>query len=257
MPRYSIFDPTGNITALVEGEVPVPDQPAAAALIMRRHPELEQVGFVRGAGLRMAGGEFCGNASMCAAALLFMRAGQDSGEVRLSVSGASEPVAVRLRREAPERFRAELRVPPALKITEAELAFEGLRGPLPLVRMEGITHLAVGPESPFFALLRDRARAERAIRSFCETLRADGLGLLFLEGQRMTPLVYVPGSGTTFWENSCASGSAALGMLSSAKSGAASELTLRQPGGVLRVRSVPSGDTWLCGEVRFLETYDL
>ena len=80
--RYCILDPTGNITALAESPVAHGDQPAAAEAIMRRHPEVEQVGFVRfgadAAGglageLRMAGGEFCGNASMSAAALFLMR----------------------------------------------------------------------------------------------------------------------------------------------------------------------------------------
>ena len=45
--QYSIFDPTGNITALVESPVPVERQPAVAAALMARHPEVEQVGFVR------------------------------------------------------------------------------------------------------------------------------------------------------------------------------------------------------------------
>ena len=32
--HYCLFDPTGNITALVESAVEVPDQPAVAAGIM-------------------------------------------------------------------------------------------------------------------------------------------------------------------------------------------------------------------------------
>ena len=44
--RYSIWDPTGNITALVESAVAVGEQPAAAAALMERHPTVEQVGFV-------------------------------------------------------------------------------------------------------------------------------------------------------------------------------------------------------------------
>ena len=45
--HYCLFDPTGNITALVESAVDVPDQPAVAAGIMCRHPEVEQVGSLR------------------------------------------------------------------------------------------------------------------------------------------------------------------------------------------------------------------
>ncbi len=101
--HYCLFDPTGNITALVESAVEVPDQPAVAAGIMCRHPEVEQVGFLSLPAfpalpvLRMAGGEFCGNASMCAAALAALRRGMKPGtgsSLLLRVSCALRPVAV-------------------------------------------------------------------------------------------------------------------------------------------------------------------
>lgn len=255
--RYSIFDPTGNITALVESEVPVPEQPAVASALMRLHPETEQVGFVRGDSLRMAGGEFCGNASMCAAALLLLKrgaAGAARTPVRLRVSGASRPVETVLRREDGESFAAEICMPPALEIGAREFSFGALHGSLPLVRLEGISHLLIREGSAFFALLCKRPDAEAAVRAFCEELGAEGLGLLFLEesaeARRMTPLVYIPGSGTVFWENSCASGSAALGMALAAEANAPVDLSLHEPGGVLRVRCDPRGDAWLCGRVR-------
>ncbi len=257
MLRYSIFDPTGNITALVESAVPDADRPAAAAKIMRLHPEVEQVGFVRGESLRMAGGEFCGNASMCAAALRVLNSGlacEGWTPLRLRVSGASEPVELRLRAEGGERFTAEIQMPPALEIGAREFVFEDLRAALPLVRLEGISHIVVREDAPFFALLHDRPRAERAVREFCGELGAEGLGLLFLEKSagdcRMTPLVYIPGSGTVFWENSCASGSAAVGMALAKEAGAPVALSLTEPGGVLTVRSDPRSGTVLCGTVR-------
>lgn len=262
--RCSIWDPTGNITALVESPVPVPEQPAVAAALMRRCPAVEQVGFVTlpetpggEPRLRMAGGEFCGNASMSAAALSLLRCGETAGEQRVSlrVSGVTEPVAVHLRREG-EGFRARVRMPAALAVGEQLFAFEGRRGMLPMVRMEGISHLLVEPGSVFFPLLRDPAAAGRAVRSFCDILGAEGLGLLFLETaggeSRLTPLVYIPGSGTEFWENSCASGSSAVGMLLAARRKAPVALTLTEPGGTLRVESEPGGETWLSGRTRLL-----
>ena len=78
--RYSIWDPSGNITALVESPIPIERQRTVASELMVRHPAVEQVGFVSlspendaDAALRMAGGEFCGNAGMSAAALLQSR----------------------------------------------------------------------------------------------------------------------------------------------------------------------------------------
>ena len=44
--KYYIFDPTGNITALVETAVDVAEQPAAASRIMELEPDVEQVGFI-------------------------------------------------------------------------------------------------------------------------------------------------------------------------------------------------------------------
>ena len=265
--RYSIFDPTGNITALVESVVPEKDQPSVAAAIMARHTAVEQVGFLRLPGgegetpaLRMAGGEFCGNASMSAAALWALRRGLDGGECSIRVSGAESSVSVRLRRETEDGFAAAVHMPPAGQITEKECVISGRRGGLSCVYMEGITHAVITPASPFFALKDAPAAAEEAVRELCGSLGAACLGLMFLEGEgalrRLTPLVYVPLSGTLFWENSCASGSAAVGMLLARQSGKAIDLTLEEPGGELRVESnTAKGETWLYGRTRLLGEY--
>ena len=271
--RYTILDPTGNITALVESPVPPLERPAAAAALMRRHPQVEQVGFVRfadaegegvDAALSMAGGEFCGNASLCAAALCLLRRGAAPGireRVRLRASGASWPVETELVCGQDGSFSAWVWMPPAIAPAEQSFVFEGLSGDLTLVRMEGISHLIVPEDSVFFALLSDRSAAERAVRQWCTELRTEGLGLMFLEkgeNLRLTPLVYVPGSGTVFWENSCASGSAAAGTALAARSGMPVDLRLTEPGGTLRIVSDPaSGETRLGGTVRLIGEYEI
>lgn len=267
--RYSIFDPTGNITALVESPVDESEQRAVAASIMARHAAVEQVGFVRlpdeksaPAALRMAGGEFCANASMSAASLWALRLGLCEGELSLAVSGAEDAVAVRLKQEDESCFSAAVRMPEAREITAIPFVFEGLSGTIPLVRMEGIDHAVLTPDCPFFAL-RDRpSAAEKAVRELCASLGAVCLGLMFLEGERaqrrLTPLVYVPGSRTLFWESSCASGSAAAGMLLARQSGERTELELIEPGGVLRVESDPrKGETRLFGRTRLRGEYSV
>jgi len=261
---YSIFDPTGNITALVESPVEPERRSAVAAALMRRHPEVEQVGFFRIAEgrpeLNMAGGEFCGNASMSAAALYLLQRGCGAGEdtaVSIAVSGASEPVRVTLWQTGEEAFSACVRMPRALSVREAAFSFGGAAGSLPLVQMEGISHLMIEPASPFFALRADHPAAESAVHSFCDALRADCLGLMFLDAAEssLTPLVYVPGSGTVFWENSCASGSAAVGMALAARAGCAVNLTLSEPGGELRVSCDAAGETLLYGCTRRIGEY--
>lgn len=268
--RYRILDPTGNITALVETPVEPERQPETAAALMRRHPRVEQVGFVRldrcddggpyRAQLRMAGGEFCGNAAMSAAALLLLNEGVSAAEpvaVFLQVSGAAQPVEVRLTREGEDCFRAGVHMPRARELTTCSLSWGGVSGEVPLVRMEGISHLIILPGSVFFPLREEPAAAEAAVQSWCEALGEDGLGLMFLEGEAprysLTPLVYVPGSGTVFWERSCASGSSAVGMYLAAQTGSAARLTLEEPGGCLRVESDENGETWLYGQTRLLQ----
>lgn len=264
--RYCVLDPTGNITALVETAVDVAQQPEVAASIMLRHPEVEQVGFVRFAleatsgvdvELRMAGGEFCGNASLCAAALYVLRVHGDSRCVRrvmLKVSGATNPVAVVLEPEGSGAFSARVAMPRELGVIEQTCRFEGTVGSVPLVLLEGISHMVIEPASAFFKLLDERDRAERAVRQWCTELDAECLGLMFLEQSEtqhhLTPLVYVSGGDTLFWENSCASGSSAVGMHLAEKAGERVDVTLCEPGGVLRVTSDPAThETWLFGHV--------
>ena len=259
---YSILNPTGNLTALVETPVEETRQPSLAAALMEHCPEVEQVGFLSPGTLRMAGGEFCGNASMSAAALFLLRGGRGEGRdperVHLRVSGAGDPVEVRLWRESSCSFRAGVRMPRPLDLTERAFSFGTAAGVLPFARMEGISHLLVESGSPFFGLLEDRAAAGQAVRQWCGELSAQGLGLMFLgEDGRLIPLVYGPGSGTLFWENSCASGTSVAGMLLAQRRGEPVSLVLTEPGGELRVESTPGGDTWLYGRVELVEQNSL
>ncbi|MBR0207427.1 MAG: hypothetical protein IJQ43_00855 [Oscillospiraceae bacterium] len=266
--RVSLFDPSGNVTALVDSPVAPEAQPGVAARIMARFPSVEQVGFVRlpteeGApvGLRMAGGEFCGNASMSAAALYRLRrGGVPFGEretVTLRVAGVSRAVEVGLERETEACFLASVRMPGVLSVTEQVFPFGERRDPISVVRMEGIAHAIVTPGSGFFSLRCNKAAAEEAAGRLCAALGAEALGLMFLEGEaprmRLTPLVYVHKSGTMIWERSCASGSAAVAAALSERSGAAAALILEEPGGVLKVESGgPRGETILSGRTRFM-----
>ena len=290
---YNIMDPAGNITALVESGITAEEQPSVAALIMQKYPHIEQVGFVRPPGLedpdvqtvlRMAGGEFCGNASMCAAALYLQNslssedtdpddADQDIvNTVSLQVSGAADPVEVRLVKTSPGTWSASVRMPEAHSVTQEEFVFAGYRGKLPVVRMEGITHIIIEEESPFTALLKNRSLAEKAAGEWCASMNARGLGLMFLsEGLlseengttaleepdlRLTPLVFVPGSDTLFWENSCASGSAAASIYLASVSGQPVRLLLEEPGGTHLAESDPTGrSTWISGKIRLVQHF--
>ena len=323
---YSILDPTGNITALVESRVDISRQPEIAAGIMARHPRVEQVGFVlyhedikesevSGSGeaseevaanrrdfvqaeLRMAGGEFCGNASMSTAALYLIRRTEAEAKsrhytddsvgnnkdlpvlVRLRVSGAKDIIEVNLQTVGQDNYYAEILMPPALSIEDKDFSYGCLKGQLPLVRMEGISHIIIETKSVFSGLLRDRNVAEAAVREWCSDLEADGLGIMFTDytGSKewmpgpgreavackagkneaetigLLPLVYIPAGDTVFWENSCASGSCALGMYLTKKRKSPIDIVLDEPGGCLHVKSdIQNGRIHLGGRVRLLE----
>ncbi len=316
---FSILDPTGNITALVESEVSIDRQPSVAAGIMDLYEDVEQVGFVGfsrndvhmgcdsntgmaynnchiDCQLRMAGGEFCGNAAMSAAVLYHIRNmsaedGRSSSNdqacrndqisnndqacrndqisskktdvpvsVVLRVSGSSVPIEVKLFRDSCIEYRTAIHMPPALSITEKIFVFKlqdgtSIGAPLPIVELEGISHIIVEDRSPLFFISERGDYAERAIRQWQAELGADGLGLMFLSslptGIGMKPLVYIPRGDTIFWERSCASGTCAVGIHRAWKEARSVELTLQEPGGSLSVKSDHlTGETWLMGRVR-------
>ncbi len=248
---YTVLDPTGNITILVTSPVPEAEQPAVAAALMEKERTAEQVGFISRAegfdlALRMAGGEFCGNASMCAAVLAAREKGISEGTLSLRVSGASGPVRVRVKRQEDMSWLGSVAMPRPLSVETRELP--GLKQ-RPVVFFEGIAHIII--EGRY-----DRAAAEALAPELAHFLQADAVGLMFLdpENETLAPLVYVPGAGTLCWENSCASGTTAVGACLAARSGGEILLALSQPGGVLQVSVREDGPPVLTGTVRVMKT---
>ena len=244
---YTLLNPTGNMTLLVETPVPEAAQPLTARRLMAVEPETEQVGFVRfdndGMALRMAGGEFCGNASMSAAVLYAEQKTLSRADVSVSVSGTREPVTVTVEKTG-NRWRGEVTMPRPVS-AEAERFPDGTEHPV--VRFPGIAHVILEKEM-------EQAEAERLAPVWCRFLKAEGLGIMFLDRKNgiLRPLVYVPEAGTMFWESSCASGTTAVGAWLAKESGRAVSLPLKQPGGTLKISAEPEGKLILSGTVEIL-----
>lgn len=252
---YTLCNPTGNITLLAESPVPAEKQPAVARMLMEREPETEQVGFVRLAAapdgcdvsLRMAGGEFCGNATLSAAMLFLEQKGLKEGCLTLRVSGADAPVPVTLKGTEDGFYRGTVTMPKPVSVGTERL----LPGrDFPVVRFPGIAHVVLDAGDADSVTPAD-AEAEALARSFCGILSADALGLMFwnAEDGALSPLVYVPAADTMFWESSCASGSAAVAVWLAEKTGGTVSLALRQPGGTLTVSAAPGGTCRMTGTV--------
>ena len=246
---YFLLDPTGNITILVTSPVPVEKQAFAAARLMAREQNAEQVGFLSNApscdiALRMAGGEFCGNAAMCSAVIAADRASLTEGKMRVRVSGAEEPVTAEVSLLKDGSWKGTVDMPRAVSCTDMALPEEGV---CPVVSFEGISHVIVTKEIP-------SQRAEYLARSWCGYLEADALGIMFLDlrTMRLKPLVCVPGAGTLCWENSCASGTAAVGVYLARENGGRARAVVRQPAGSLTIQAGEDGSLRLSGTVRIL-----
>lgn len=237
--RYLVADPTKNLTLVVLSPVPEELRAGCARRLMELEPSCEQAGFLTApppgcaAALCMAGGEFCGNAAMSAAAIYAQGIGirpRAEVAVQTAVSGAPEPVTAVVSRAGLRRFHASVSMPLPERLCRLPVTVGSRCFDAPAAVFPGITHILLPGDTP-------REDAERAIPAVCGFIGAPALGFMLLDEKnlRLQPLVCVPGSGTLFWEHSCASGTSAVGAMLAAAQGTPLSLTLREPGGKLRI----------------------
>ncbi len=247
--NYVVMDPSGNVTILVETAVPAADRPAIANALMARESAAEQVGFLSAASdadvaLDMAGGEFCGNATMSAAVWQTRQTDRSEGRLYVRASGAEAPVPVDLQRQEDGAYIASLAMPQPRSVQKEPLPGGG---EVPVVRFDGISHVILEQDL-------GKSAAEKLVKEWAAHWGEDALGLLMLDlkRSRMTPLVYVPAADTLCWEHACGSGTAAVGAWLARESGHPVALTLQQPGGLLTVAADPAGALQLSGSVKSL-----
>ena len=230
--EYHYIDPTGNITVLVETQVAQEYQPEVAAAIMQAERDCEQVGFLSNSDkcdikLRMAAGEFCGNATMSAAAFYCDRTGllvNGARTVSVESSGCDKPVMVDITRLTDygydHTYNGSVYMPHHKRIVEHTLYYGNVEFRFPVVSFDGIMHIIAYAEK----LGLSDAEAEDALKIWCRDLNAACLGLMLVSADMsrgrtddgmvplgLRPLVYVPALGTCVWEKSCASGTTAVG----------------------------------------------
>ncbi len=284
LPFYKLF-PGGNPTILVmDGALlsasvsPETRASIARALMAPENLGAEQVGFLDTAAtpprMEMMGGEFCVNATRCAAvvfALLGLLPGSPAEtaayEGTMATSGAAGPVRVRV---APARnhepsagttaFDAAVAVPlPRDFLRDSACIRECGPGEV-LVRLPGITHLLLDagrhplPDSPLEAAARKRA--ERGL----ETEEATGVVWYFPSPDApgttaIVPVVHVAATGSSVVETACGSGSLALALLRARTGGLGH--AIRQPSGdsitvAFEPADAPDGHplAWISGTVR-------
>lgn len=238
---FTKWSPSGNTTLLFPAESVTGAQQAATAsqALMPHLLGGEQAGFChpRERRLRMAGGEFCVNATRAFGALLALeeeRTARQAGtphheEVRelafeVQVSGWQGPVGVRVRGSLPEwQVAADLELPAC-----------PMQQPAPgvtLVRLPGIAHLLLDERHVF---PEDFLAASALLRREYELAALPASGVVWWRQVQhqleMFPVVHVRDAGTTCLENACGSGALALG-LRLCPAGARRVFTILQPGG--------------------------
>ncbi|MDO4815063.1 MAG: hypothetical protein Q4A83_00465 [Bacillota bacterium] len=242
---YYKINPTGNITLIVETPVPRESQAAVSTTLMELDEAAEQVGFIEKADssdaalrLQMMGGEFCGNATLSAAALAKMLElpGTEGDAVTLEISGAEKPLTVLVKQNGERDFCGTVSMPLPESCFTAQLRFEDFICDLPVVRFHGISHVIIDSESIRRYNFNVR-RAEAVIEDWCRQLGSDALGLMFWDKADglLNPYVYVSTTGTAVWESSCASGSTAVAIYLAVTAGQNKSVSLLQPGGRISV----------------------
>ncbi len=209
----------------------------------------EQVGYVEKptneageacARLHMMGGEFCGNAARALAAVMVQRGNakiRSEGRkhiVPLEVSGADELLYCEVIEADNGSYITTVKMPLHRARKDTVILYDGKEIPGTWVQFEGIMHLIVDSrqiesKTEFFHIVRDTLKE-------CEF---DAFGIMFYDEQNgfLEPLVYVRLTDSTVWERGCGSGTAAVGIYTAYKLNMGTDMDVKQPGGILRIRA--------------------
>ncbi len=242
------LNPAGNTTILVTTFVPLDKQKEVATILMSPLGiGAEQVGFLSStSSLRMMGNEFCGNATRCTAAYAAYTGVSTARALPVLCSGNSNPIHCTVKTTEKEHtFWVEASMPTPLSIIKENISLSIGEVDLITVTFEGITHYII----PTSASHTEKLYTE--VLTHIDTSASLAIGVLFYNEikKSLVPIVYVGATETTYWENSCASGTTAIGAWL-LKEGIAPEepLSIEQPGGTLTIR-FESADIFLSSDI--------
>lgn len=211
--KYTIYRPSGNDTALVERLILKPAlKKQINNAIMVQSPAVEQVGFIdkKKMQLEMAGGEFCGNATRCAA---YQFLNGRYGEILIKVSGVNRRLKAGIDRSG--NSWAQMPVySDSRKLTKNKDCW--------IVELEGITQVVCERKDKFTSKDKAKKKGLEILERLNLTESVPAAGVMFLtktNGQfSIEPIVWVRDIKTLFYETACASGTAAVGVVTALKS---------------------------------------
>lgn len=241
--------PCRNTTVFMEGDIPRSAYSGLGRLSMDAdYLAAEQAGFLvkpknssSVLRLEMAGGEFCGNATLALGALAVQRGlAGTGGTFAVECSGASMPLTCCVTKSRDGHYEVSAEMPLTAKVRPFMLEAGGKSIAGGLVELPGIAHFCTEAKlsEEMYDALMD------VLEKSCEN---DAFGIIAYENTdaseyRIRPYVSVPSEGSRFFEQACGSGSLSLGLWLK-QQGLGSRIKVLQPGGVLAVdvcRDVPS-----------------
>ncbi|MDR1773352.1 MAG: hypothetical protein LBR30_00525 [Clostridioides sp.] len=246
---YYIYIPSGNDTAIVEGvDFSDEEKKIINDKIMQKHKNIEQVGFVNSNikkstdlnlgkqkeyVLKMAGGEFCANATRCAS---YYYLNGETGAINIEVSGLDYKIESGINDETLIFNKKNV----WCKMKAENIFVDKLDEYVYLVKMNGITHIVVEAELTKKILESDdviKTVAMDFIKKY-EIDDDDAIGVMFLEEEtkekledniKMKPVVWVKKIDTLFYETACASGTMSVGIVKSFQKNESVDLSIIQP----------------------------
>ena len=233
--NYYLYSPCGNDTALVEDvRISSNERKIINDLIMNKHNNIEQVGFVdkKEYLLTMAGGEFCANAVRCAVKYYLK---DKKGKIKIRVSGGYVVEAgIDNEGNVWAQMPIKKNYKPVRKLDEG--VYE--------VTLKGIKHIVVDVKISKKYISSSKKIKETAVKFIKKynIKEKKAVGVVFLEKKdaelRIHPVVWVKRIDTLFYETACGSGTTAVALLEAFKSRKSTTVRLIQPSGECIVSKV-------------------
>lgn len=256
--EYVLMNPSDNYTILVLTETNVDDYEIIAKRLLACEPLAEQVGFLTfekdaDISIRMAGGEFCGNAAMSAAVYSCIKNKIENKNVTVNFYGIDSFLNVKVEKINSEDWEGTVEMPMLKEIKE--VTFED-NEKLPVVFLDSIAHVIIDKSfNDGFTNNFTKEMVEIKIKKWCKFLNVPALGIMDYnsEASELKPLVYVEEIDTLYWENSCASGTAAIAYYLDSKSDKPVKIKVKQAGGkYLEAFTSSDKKLYLKGEVQLI-----
>lgn len=200
----------------------------------------EQVGFIVPPskkesilGLEMAGGEFCGNATLSVAAYAILKGLADEEIFSIDVSGTTLPIRCKAKKINDYCYDASCVMPPAKRNQELKITLKNKTIIGQVIELDGISHF-VFPEQ------KDSIEHLDILTALKQVVETDAIGVIpfkTLENgtYKIKPFVHVRKVNTNVFERGCGSGSLALGMYLNKVTGISKKIVVLQPGGAIGV----------------------